>query len=119
MIALLTMLLLSSGGIAQEEDSVISNGSSVSFEFTLTLADGTVVDSNVDREPLTYVHGEGKLFAALEAELTGMAIDKNVSVQDVAYPDLREKLEATEQILRPEADKESGSPRKFPPPQNP
>ena len=51
---------------------MISTGSSVSLEFTLTLADGTVVDSNVDGEPITYVHGEGKLLPALEAALTGM-----------------------------------------------
>jgi hypothetical protein len=36
-----------------------------------------------------------------------MAIDKNVSVQDVAYPALREKLEAARQILRPEAYQET------------
>jgi hypothetical protein len=49
----------------------------------------------------------------------GMAIDKNVRVQDVAYPALRERLEAAQQILRPEADKESGSPIEFPPPKKP
>ena len=33
----------------------------------------------------------------------GLAIDRNVTVQDVGYPALREKLEAAKQILRPEA----------------
>lgn len=72
--------LLSSDGFAQQEDTVISSGSSVSFEFTLTLADGTVVESNVDQEPLTYVHGEGKLLPALEAALAGMTVDERKSI---------------------------------------
>lgn len=78
---ILAASLLSSSGIAQQEDSVVSAGSSVSIEFTLTLADGTVVESNVDREPLTYVHGEGRLLPALEAELAGMSVDERKSVE--------------------------------------
>lgn len=72
--------LLASAGYAQEEETVISTGSSVSLEFTLTLQDGTVVDSNVDREPLTYVHGEGKLLPALETELAGMEVGERKSI---------------------------------------
>lgn len=59
---------------------MISEGKSVSFEFTLTLADGTVVDSNVDSEPLKYVHGEGRLLPALESALEGMAVDERKSI---------------------------------------
>lgn len=50
---------------------MISAGSSVSLEITLSPADGTVVESNVDREPITYVHGEGKILPALEEALAG------------------------------------------------
>jgi len=49
----------------------------------------------------------------------GLAIDGKVAVQYVAYLALREKLEAAKQIVRPEAYKESGSPRKSPRPKNP
>ena len=45
---------------------------------------------------------------------SGLAIDKNVSVQDVPYPALREKLEAARQIVRPEAVKAT-APAKKPP----
>ena len=46
------------------------------------------------------------------AGAAGLAIDGNISVQEVAYPGLREKLEAAKQIVRPEAYNNSGSPKK-------
>lgn len=73
-------LFLTSSGVAQEEDSMVSAGSTVSLELTLTLEDGTVIESNVDRDPLTYVHGEGQILPALEEELAGMAVDESKSV---------------------------------------
>lgn len=73
-------LFLTSGGVAQEEDSMVSAGSTVSLELTLMLEDGTVIESTVDREPLTYIHGQGQILPALEAELAGMAVDDSKSV---------------------------------------
>jgi hypothetical protein len=46
------------------------------------------------------------------AVAAGMAIDGQLGVQDVAYPGLREKLEAAHQIVRPEAFKNPGTPKK-------
>lgn len=59
---------------------MIAEGSTVGMEFTLSLTDGTVVDSNVDGDALTYVHGEGQLLPALEAGLLGMAVDESRTI---------------------------------------
>lgn len=74
------MALLSSGGFAQEEAAVINEGATVGFEYTLSLSDGTVVESNVGSEALTYVQGEGQILPALERELLGMAVDDTKQV---------------------------------------
>lgn len=58
----------------------ISNGCRVSLEYTLTLDDGTIVDSNVDGEPLTYTHGEGQIIPGLERALDGLASGAEESV---------------------------------------
>ena len=50
----------------------ISKDKNVSIEYTLKLDDESVVDTNVDSEPLKYVHGSGQLLPALESELEGM-----------------------------------------------
>lgn len=50
----------------------VDNGKRVSIEYTLTLEDDTKVDSNVGREPLSFVHGEQQILPALEEALTGM-----------------------------------------------
>jgi len=52
-------ILLSSGGLTQEEEPVIDTGKNVGFEYTLTLDDGTVVESNVGGDTALFVHGEG------------------------------------------------------------
>ena len=72
-----------------------------------------VAHGSIRMEPVFMALAQSAAIAA------GMAIDKNVILQGLAYPALREKLEAAKQILRPEAYKESGSPRTFPPPKNP
>ncbi|MCF7875395.1 MAG: peptidylprolyl isomerase [Candidatus Omnitrophica bacterium] len=49
----------------------IEKGKKVSFDYTLTV-DGQVIDSSKEREPLSYVHGEGKIIPGLASELEGM-----------------------------------------------
>ena len=60
----------------------ISDGSTVSIEYTLTLDSGDVVDSNVGAQPLTYEQGKGQIISGLETALVGMAEgdEKTVSV---------------------------------------
>jgi FKBP-type peptidyl-prolyl cis-trans isomerase 2 len=52
---------------------VIESGKTVSIEYTLTLGDGTVVDSNVGQEPLVYEAGGGDILPALDAALIGLS----------------------------------------------
>jgi FKBP-type peptidyl-prolyl cis-trans isomerase SlyD len=59
----------------------IRNGCRVSLEYTLTLDDGTVVDTNVDGEPLIYTHGEGQIIPGLERALEGLAIGARHAVE--------------------------------------
>ena len=52
---------------------MIESGKTVSIEYTLTLGDGTVVDSNVGQEPLVYEAGGGDILPALDAALIGLS----------------------------------------------
>lgn len=42
-----------------------------SFHYTLTDEAGTVLDSSVGHEPLTYLHGAGNIVPGLEKAMTG------------------------------------------------
>jgi FKBP-type peptidyl-prolyl cis-trans isomerase 2 len=78
--AVLGLALLSFTVLAQEEEAVISEGTTVGFEYTLSLSDGTVVESNVDGDAFTYVQGGQQILPALEAELLGLAVDDTQQV---------------------------------------
>ena len=86
----------------------IAPGKTVSIEYTLTLDANEVVDTNVDREPLTYTHGDGGLIAGLEDAMEGMTVgeSKKVTVQpEAAYgePDPEAFVEVPRDHLPPEA----------------
>jgi FKBP-type peptidyl-prolyl cis-trans isomerase SlyD len=66
--------------VAQEKAPVIEDGSTVSIEYTLKLADGSTADTNVGGEPLVYVQGEQQILPALEEKLLGMKPDETRSV---------------------------------------
>ncbi len=72
-------LLLATSGYAQE---TIGEGKRVSLEYTLTLEDQTVVDTNVGKDPLVYTHGAREIIPGLEKQLTGLKVGdtKNVEV---------------------------------------
>lgn len=77
------------------------------------LSTSHVAHGSIRMEPVFMALSQSASIAA------GMAIDNGVAVQDVAYPALRDKLEAAKQIVRPEAYKRSASPPKSPKPENP
>jgi len=86
--------LFSLSGNAQEEESVIGEGTSVGFEYTLSLSDGTVVESNVGGDAFSYTQGGGQILPALEAALTGLAIEdtKQITLEPVdAYGEVSEE----------------------------
>jgi FKBP-type peptidyl-prolyl cis-trans isomerase SlyD len=82
----LTSFARTSGGQANQATtlkaaSVIEEGSVVSIEYTHTDDAGSVIDSNVDKEPLTYVQGAGQIVNGLEKELIGLKTGEQKKVQ--------------------------------------
>jgi FKBP-type peptidyl-prolyl cis-trans isomerase SlyD len=66
-----------------EKNMTITPGKTVSIEYTLTLENKEVVDTNVGSDPLTYVQGSNQIIPGLENELEGMKVGdtKNVTVE--------------------------------------
>ena len=61
------------GSMAVKAQSMdVSTGKQVSIEYTLTLEDKTVVDSNVGADPLTFIQGSHNIIPGLESALDGM-----------------------------------------------
>jgi FKBP-type peptidyl-prolyl cis-trans isomerase SlyD len=60
---------------------VVQDGSLVSIEYTLVDGNGNLIESNVGKEPMTYVHGAGQIVPGLEKELTGMKLGAQKKVQ--------------------------------------
>lgn len=59
----------------------IANNSIVSMHYTLTDDDGTVLDSSVGQQPLTYLHGAQNIIPGLENALTGKAVGDELKVR--------------------------------------
>lgn len=62
---------------------IVRAGKQVSFEYTLRLDDKLVLDSNVNAEPLSYIHGLQQLMPGLENGLQGLKVGevKKIVVQ--------------------------------------
>jgi FKBP-type peptidyl-prolyl cis-trans isomerase 2 len=68
-----------SGAIAA--DGVVADGVSVSLEYTMFLADGTEMESNVGQKPLTFVQGSHHLVPGLEKAIEGMTAGQKKHVE--------------------------------------
>jgi FKBP-type peptidyl-prolyl cis-trans isomerase SlyD len=96
---LLTSLSVPGGGQTQQAitlkpGSVVQEGSFVTIEYTLTDDSGKIIDSNVGKDPLTYIQGAGQIVKGLERELNGMKVgdQKKVSVKpEDGYGEMNEK----------------------------
>jgi FKBP-type peptidyl-prolyl cis-trans isomerase SlyD len=91
----------------------VQDGMVVELEYTLSLEDGEVVDSNVGEEPLVFLQGAGEIIEGLEEELVGMKVGESRRIilpPERAYgewdPDAVEELDRDE--LEGEADIEVG-----------
>ena len=58
---------------------MIKNGSLVRFEYTLSDENGTVLQTNKGKNPITYTHGRHELILGLEKGLSGMEINEEKS----------------------------------------
>jgi peptidylprolyl isomerase len=70
-------------------------GKTVRFHYTGSLADGTVFDSSVERDPLQVTLGAGQIIPGVDQALTGMAPgdEQKVTVAaDEAYGPHRDEL---------------------------
>jgi FKBP-type peptidyl-prolyl cis-trans isomerase 2 len=82
----LALLCLAAAGTHGEESeknkekTVIEAGSTVGIEYTLTLEDGTQVDSNVGGEALRFEQGSGRIIPGLDKELPGMKVGETKQV---------------------------------------
>jgi FKBP-type peptidyl-prolyl cis-trans isomerase SlyD len=75
----------------------------VTLEYTLTLPDKTVADSNVGQAPFSYVHGQHQIVPGLEKALTGMKAGqkKQVTVPaEQGYGPYDDKARATVEKTR-------------------
>ena len=90
-----------------------AQGKTVRFHYTGSLADGTVFDSSMEREPLEVTLGAGQVIPGVDQALTGMAPgdDKKVTVAaDQAYGPHRDELihDVGRERLSPEMKVEVG-----------
>jgi FKBP-type peptidyl-prolyl cis-trans isomerase SlyD len=58
----------------------ISADKTVSIEYSLSIENGEVIDSNVDGEPLTFVQGKHQIFSAVEEAILGMSSGESTKV---------------------------------------
>jgi peptidylprolyl isomerase len=71
------------------------NGDTVQVNYTGKLADGTVFDSSIGREPLEFTLGEGQMIPGFEKAVLGMKVGEKKTVTipvDEAYGPHRDDL---------------------------
>jgi len=72
----------------------VSDGKTISMEYTLTLENKEVLDTNVGGEPLTFTQGSHQIIPGLETALTGMKAGESKQVTVVpeqAYGEVNPK----------------------------
>lgn len=75
---LLSFLLMQFSVVIMAQDA-ITVGDQVGIEYTLTLKDGTTVDTNVGKEVLVYTQGEQRILLKLQEALVGLKVgDKKI-----------------------------------------
>ncbi len=84
----LAVAVVLSGPAQAAGDLVVVDGLSVTLEYTLTLPDRTVVESNVGQQPLAFVQGSHHLVPGLEKAVEGMKAGQKKHVEvpaELAY----------------------------------
>lgn len=104
----LAMVGLPGVSSAADPQATVAEGKLVSLEYTLTLDDKSVVESNVGAKPLTYTHGSRQLIPGLEKALEGMTVGdtKQVTVapaEGYGESDPKALQEVQKQLIPPDA----------------
>jgi FKBP-type peptidyl-prolyl cis-trans isomerase SlyD len=92
---------------------IIEKGKTASFEYTLTLEDKEVIDTNAGADPLVFTHGSSQIIPGLEDQMIGMKTGDTkkiiVNPEDGYGPVLKEAIIElkTEQI--PESSRKIGA----------
>ena len=71
----------STPAVTLKPGTAIEEGSIVAIEYTLTDDTGNVIDSNVGKEPLTFIEGAGQIVKGLEKELNGLKVGDQKKVR--------------------------------------
>lgn len=60
---------------------MITKGSLVSFEYTVSDDNGDIIESNKGQSPITYTHGQHEIIPGLEKGLSGMEVNEEKSIR--------------------------------------
>lgn len=96
--------LLGVGSLVHAEgDLTVGEGLRITLEYTLTLSDQNVVDSNVGQDPFTFTQGAHEIVPGLEKSLVGMKAGEKKRVEVPAaegYGPYDKKARTTVEITR-------------------
>jgi FKBP-type peptidyl-prolyl cis-trans isomerase SlyD len=88
------------------EPMTISSGKKVSIEYTLTLENKEVADTNVGREPLTFEQGSHQIIPGLEKAIEGMKAGESRKVtikpEDAYGPVVKEAIIEVNKVRMPQ-----------------
>ena len=88
-------------------------GDTVRVHYVGTLADGSVFDSSLEREPMEFVIGQGQLLVAFETAVLGMDVAETKTIHipaDEAYGIIHDEfvVEAPRNIFPPDIELKTG-----------
>ena len=90
LIFLLAAALLIPGCSAADDAAKAKDGNTVQVNYTGKLADGTVFDSSIGKQPLEVILGKGQVIPGFEKAILGMKVGENktvtISVNDAYGP---------------------------------
>lgn len=92
----LAFMLIILGPVPGDAQETVADGKRISLEYTVTLEDKTVFDSNVGKEPMVYIHGSEKRVPFFSKHLTGLEVEETkqfvMPPEDVYGPDDPERI---------------------------